>query len=127
MASQTVKFEYDPERNLLFAEDDFEINTPEEADRFVKIYLEQFEKIGRPVHIVARVDGLYINDSVRGYYGDRSRPVSNRWCLTFARYGSTAIGRMNAKFMGKKADFETGVYPTREEAVTAALAGSRGK
>ena len=127
MASQTVKFEYDPERNLLFAEDDFEINTPEEADRFVDIYREQFEKIGRPVNIVARVDGLYINDSVRGYYGERSRPVSNIWCLTFARYGSTAIGRMNAKFMGKKADFETGVYQTREEAVAAALAGGRGK
>ena len=123
MASQTVKFEYDQERNLLFAEDDFEINTPEEADRFVGIYREQFEKIGRPVHIVARVDGLYINDSVRAYYGDRSRPVSQRWCLTFARYGSTAIGRMNAKFMGRKADFEAGVYQTLEEAVAASLPG----
>jgi hypothetical protein len=127
MAAQTVKFEYDAERNLLFAEDDFEINTPEEADRFVGIYREQFEKIGRPVHIVARVDGLYINDTVRGYYGDRSRPVSQRWCLTFARYGRTAIGRMNAKFMGKKAEFETTVYQTREEAAAAALAGSPGK
>ncbi|MDO9026979.1 MAG: hypothetical protein Q7U87_03765 [bacterium] len=123
MAKQTVKFEYDPERNLLFAEDDFEINTPEEADIFVDLYRKQFEKIGRPVHIVARVDGLYINDSVRAYYGGRSRPVSQRWCLTFARYGSTAIGRMNAKFMGKRAEFEAGVYQTREEAAAASLAG----
>ncbi|MBI5806699.1 hypothetical protein HZA73_11765 [candidate division TA06 bacterium] len=127
MATQTIKFEYDPERNLLFAEDDFEVNTPEDADLFVDLYREQFEKIGRPVNIVARVDGLYINDSVRAYYGNRSRPVSQHWCLNFARYGSTAIGRMNAKFMGKKAEFETAVYQTREEAAAAVISGIREK
>lgn len=112
---------------MLFAEDDFEVNTPEDADLFVDLYREQFEKIGRPVNIVARVDGLYINDSVRAYYGNRSRPVSQHWCLNFARYGSTAIGRMNAKFMGKKAEFETAVYQTREEAAAAVISGIREK
>ncbi|MCU0606705.1 MAG: hypothetical protein MUF78_04635 [Candidatus Edwardsbacteria bacterium] len=123
MASQTVRFEYDRERNILFVEDDFDITTPEQADRFVAIYREQFERIGRPVHVVARIDGLFIGEQVSGYYGERSRPLSQRWKLNFARYGSTATGRMGVKAMAHKAEFDAAVYRTREEAVAAVLSG----
>jgi hypothetical protein len=122
VSSQKVKFEYDPERNILFTEDDFDILTESDVEEFWAIYRRELERVGRKVHLVTKIDGLYIKPELDGIYGQRARQVSGEWFINFSRYGDTAVGRLGITDAAKKADFVTSVHKTREEAVAAVLA-----
>jgi len=126
MSSQTVKFEYDPERNILFTDDDYQVRSPEDAENFFDLYRQQLSKIGRKVHLVTKIDGLHIAPHMEGHYGEVARKVSSEWFINFARYGESALSRLGITDAAKKADFVTSVHKTREEAVKAVMA-SEGK
>lgn len=126
MSTQTVKFEYDPERNILYADDDFQVRTPEDADSFFEHYRRELSRIGRKVHLVTKIDGLHIAPHIEEHYGEVARKVSGEWFINFARYGETALSRLGITDAAKKADFVTSVHRTREEAVAAVLASQGG-
>lgn len=121
MSSQTVKFEYDQERNILYADDDYQVRTPEDADIFFDLYRRELSRIGRKVHLVTKIDGLHIAPHLEEHYGEVARKVSGEWFINFARYGETALSRLGITDAAKKADFVTSVHKTREEAVKAVL------
>jgi hypothetical protein len=123
MASQTVKFEYDEKNNILFTVDDYEVKTREDAERFFDLYRQEIEQIGKKVHLVTKIDGLYIDPTLDEYYGQVAKMVSQKWFLNFARYGDTAVGRMGIMNAATKAHFVTSIHKTRNQAVAAVLAG----
>lgn len=126
MSSQTVKFEYDDERNILYADDDYQVRTPEDADSFFELYRRELSRIGRKVHLVTKIDGLHIAPHMEEHYGEVARRVSGEWFINFARYGETALSRLGISDAAKKADFVTSIHRTREEAVAAVLASKGG-
>jgi len=126
MRTQTVTFEYDPGRNILFTVDDYEVMCPEDADKFFALYQQQLAQIGKKVHLVTNIDRLYIAPHMEEHYGEVARKVSREWILKFARYGDMAISRVGIAIAAQKADFVTSVHKTREEAVAAVLAAGDG-
>ncbi|MDQ7799084.1 MAG: hypothetical protein RDU76_09125 [Candidatus Edwardsbacteria bacterium] len=119
MASQTVKFEYDQERNILFVVDDYEINTPEEADAFLDLYSRKFKEIGRKAYIIACIDGLRINSKVHEYYGRQVKKLLDGSILGFARYGRDPMARMTVRTSSRKVNFDINIHDTKEQAVEA--------
>lgn len=119
MSSQTVRFEYDPEKNILFTEDDFSLQTEQDVEDFIRLNLEKLESIGRRVYMISRIDGLRIGAGVSENYGRRSREVFQGHILGFARYGGDPSARMTVRTASKKARLESSIYDTREEAVRA--------
>ncbi len=119
MSTQTVKFEYDPEKNILFTEDDYSIKTEQDVDDFIKINLDKLREIGHRVYLISRIDGLHVAAGVSEYYGCRARQVFQEFILGFARYGEDPASRMTVRTASKKANLESNIYSTREEAVQA--------
>ena len=117
MSSQSIKFDFDPERNILFTEDDFSVATEQDVDEFIRLNLEQFKSLGHPVYLVSRIDGLHIGAQISEYYGRRSRQVFKDHILGFARYGENAASRMTVRTASRKAGLESNICNTREEAV----------
>ncbi|MBI4726495.1 hypothetical protein HY768_04610 [candidate division TA06 bacterium] len=71
MASQTVKFEYDPVRNILFTEDEYLISSERDVDEFLFRYLKKLEEIGHRVYVISHIDGLEVHASLYDYYGKK--------------------------------------------------------
>jgi len=127
VASQTVKFEYDRDKNILFAEDDFEIKTVEEADLFLGLYAKKFEEIGQKVWLVASIDGLTVTGKVSGYYGEKLKSLAEQWYQGMARWGTRPESRMTVRMASLKAKYEINIYDTREQAIAAIEAVKTGK
>lgn len=121
MSAQTVKFEYDPVNNILFTEDDYSIQSPEDVEEFIRLNVEKLESIGRKVYIISKIDGLHIGASVSELYGQRAREVFQKYILGFARYGEDPSARMTVRTASRKARLESHIYGTRAEAVQAVL------
>jgi hypothetical protein len=119
MAAQTVTFEYDPERNILFADDDYEISSEADVDAFLGQYEARLKAIGTKPFLVARIDGLLVGAKVDEYYGRRAKEVVERNILGFARYGTNAVSRMSVRTAALKSGFEINIYDSRERAVEA--------
>lgn len=119
MASQTVNFEYDQERNILFVVDDYEINTPAEADAFLDLYSRKFKEIGRKVRLVACIDGLKINHKAQDYYGEQVKKLLDGTIICFARYGKDPMSRMTVRTSSRKVNFDINIHDTREQATEA--------
>lgn len=119
MDAQTVKFEYDPDRNILFAEDDFEINTEAEVEEFLDHYRRKFQELGSKPYLVARIDGLRVGAGVDELYGRRVKEVVVAGLRGFARWGSNAVSRMSVRTAALKSGFEINIFNSREEAVQA--------
>jgi hypothetical protein len=119
MASQTVKFEYDRDKNILFAEDDFDIKTVEDAELFLGLYTKKFEEIGQKVWLVTSIDGLTIGGKVSSYYGQKVKKVAENWYLGMARWGTRPESRMTVRMSSLKAKYEVNIYDTREQAIAA--------
>ncbi|MBU2464607.1 MAG: hypothetical protein KKG02_10840 [Candidatus Edwardsbacteria bacterium] len=126
MASQTVKFEYDQERNILFVVDDYEINTPEDVDAFLKLYADKFKEIGRKVRLVACIDGLKINHKVQDYYGDQVKKLLDGTIICFARYGRDPLARMTVRTSSRKVNFDINIYDTKEQAIEVVIKYKQG-
>ena len=119
MAAQTVTFEYDPARNILFAADDYEITSETDVASFLGLYEAQLKKIGVKPYLVVQIDGLLVSARVDQYYGQRAKEVVERNILGFARYGSNAVSRMSVRTAALKAAFDVNIFATKEEAVSA--------
>lgn len=117
MASQTVKFEYDETQNILFVEDDYVINSEDEADAFLKLYADTFKEIGRKAYIIACIDGLRINSKIHEYYGQQVKKLLDGSILGFARYGRDPLARMTVRTSSRKVNFDINIYDTKEQAI----------
>ncbi len=119
MSTQTVSFEYDKARNILFAVDDYEMATERDVDQFLALYERQFQEIGTRPYLVAGIDGLLVGAKVDAYYGRRAKEVMERNILGFARHGSSAVARMSLRTAALKAGLEINIFNSREQAVAA--------
>ena len=119
MAFQTVKFEYDSFRNILFVEDDYEINAKSEVDAFLSLYEEKLNEIGHKVFIVASIDGLKIGAKAYVYYGKRIKELYEKWILGLARWGTDQLSRMTVRAASMTAKYDISLYNTKESAVAA--------
>lgn len=117
MSIQTVRFEYDPEINVLFTEDDYSINSEQDVDEFIRLNQEKLESLGRRVYMISKIDGLHIGAQVSEYYGHRSREVFHKHILGFSRYGENPMARMTVRTSSKKAKLESNICNTREESI----------
>jgi hypothetical protein len=121
MAAQTVKFDYDPERNILFVEDDYAINNNVDVDAFLKLYHDRLSQIGRKVYIVTSIDGLRVSAKAYDRYGQRLKALAEQWYLGLARWGSNPISRMTVRSASLKAKYDINIYDTKEQAVAAVM------
>ncbi|MCU0606704.1 MAG: hypothetical protein MUF78_04630 [Candidatus Edwardsbacteria bacterium] len=119
MAGQTVTFQYDADRNILFAVDDYEIASERDADEFLALYERELGAIGAKPYLVVGIDGLLVGAKVDAYYGRRAKEVVERNILGFARYGSNAVSRMSVRTAALKAALEVNIFNTRDEATAA--------
>lgn len=117
MNAQTVKFEYDPERNILYADDDFAIDTEADVEEFLGHYRRKFDELGGKPYLVARIDGLRVGAKVDEYYGRRAKEVVVAGLLGFARWGTNAVSRMSVRTAALKSGFEINIFDSRERAV----------
>lgn len=88
-------------------------------EEFIRINLEKLESIGHRVYLISKIDGLQVGAGVSEYYGRRAREVFQKYVLGFARYGEDPAARMTVRTASKKANLESNIYNTREEAVAA--------
>jgi hypothetical protein len=119
MASQTVRFEYDAARNILFVEDDYEIATESDVDAFLSLYDSELRRIGRKVWIVTSIDGLRVGAKVYDRYGQSLKALAERWYLGLARWGTDPISRMTVRSSSLLAKYEVNIHDTKEQAVAA--------
>lgn len=112
-------FEYDAERNILFAEDIGDIGTREDVDDFFGAYLRFFEKLGKKVYLVANIDNLLVHAAIADYYGDTALKTAEEHVLGLARWGSNDRARMTVRTTSLKAGMTPNIYETRDEAIEA--------
>jgi len=117
MRNQAVSFEYDQERNILFAVDDFEIESEEDVEEFLGHYRRKFQELGGKAYLVARIDGLRVGAKVDEYYGRRAKEAVESNLLGFARWGTNPISRMSVRTAALKSGFEINIFDSRERAV----------
>lgn len=119
MAGQTVNFEYDAESNILFVEDDYAIDTQQDADAFLRLYREQLERIGRKVWVVSSIDGLKVGPGALEYYGREMKRLAEQHAVGTARYGRNAMSRMALRTSMMRVGHETNIFDSKEQAVEA--------
>ncbi len=115
-----VTFTYDRASQILFAEDDWEIKTPQDADAFFAEY-ERFMRtnVREKFWMVAHIDNLIIHAEVAEYYGSRSRKVVSAMLLGLARWGHDSSARMAIRTTAMKSRMPSTIYSSREEAIQA--------
>lgn len=116
MATNII-FEYDPERNIVFTEDHWEIKTKEDVDAFFAEYKKFFEKLGKKVYMVSNINNLLVHAPIAEYYGETSRATVGQYLLGFARWGTNEWARMTVRTTSLKAKMTPNIYDTREEAI----------
>jgi hypothetical protein len=119
MPPNTVTFEFDEKRNILFTEDHFELNGPQDIDEFIKVNIDELERLGRRVYVISKIDDLHIRADVTDYYGQRARGVFEKYVIAFARYGENPLSRMSVRTSARKSKLESNIYNTRQEAIAA--------
>lgn len=113
----TVELEYDPERNIVFTVDHWDIKSVEDVDEFFDAHVKFFEKIGRKFYMISHVDDLKIHPSVLEYYGETARRVVGKYLLGFARWSTDELARMAIRTSSIKARLESHMFRTRDEAI----------
>ena len=119
MSAQTVTFEYDPAKNLLFTEDDYTLATVQDVDAFLKLYQDQLARIGKKVWLVTGIDGLEVHAQQYEHYGTRIKALSGQWYLGFARWGTQPLARMTVRAASIRAQYGINIYSTSEAAIAA--------
>jgi hypothetical protein len=114
-----IIFDYDRERNILFAEDHWDVKTNEDVDEFFDEYVQCFQKLGRKVYVVVNIDNLLVHGSVQVYYGESSLRTVNQYVIGLARWGVNDKARMTVRTTSLKVKLAPNIYKTREEAVKA--------
>ena len=119
MAANIVKLDYDPQRNIVFTEDEYQITIGAEVDAFIDQNQRFLETIGHKVYIISKIDGLRIGPAVAEYYGKRVREVFDQYLLGFARYGHDSTARMSVRTSSHRAKLVSNIYDTKEQAIEA--------
>lgn len=114
-----VIFKYDPERNIVFTEDHWEIKTREDVDAFFAEYKKFFEKLEKKVYMVSNINGLLVHAPIADYYGETARATVGQYLLGFTRWGTNDWARMTVRTTSLKAKMTPNIYDTCEEAIEA--------
>lgn len=114
-----VKFDYDPEKNIVFTEDHWEVKTEKDVDEFFAEHKVFFEKLGKKVYMISNIDGLLVHASIADYYGETARTTVGKYLLGFARYGNNEWARMTVRTTSLKVKMMANIYDTRESAIEA--------
>ncbi|OQX55439.1 MAG: hypothetical protein B5M53_04180 [Candidatus Cloacimonas sp. 4484_209] len=112
-----VSFEYDPEKNIVFTKDQWEIATEKDVDEFFAEYKKYFEKLGKKVYIISNIDDLLVRAAVAEYYGETAKNTVAKYVLGFARWGTNDWARMTVRTTSLKANLPPNIYSSREEAI----------
>ena len=117
MEEKTVKFEYDAVNNIVFTDDNYQVNTEADVDDFFRQYTDYLVPLGRKVNMISKIDGLHISAAISPYYGKRAKETVIQYVLNFARYGENPTARMTVRTSSRKADLETNICDSREQAL----------
>ncbi len=112
-----VVFEYDPVKNIVFTEDHWDVKTQADVDGFFEEYRKYFEQIDRKIYLISNIDDLRVHAAVAEYYGATAKTTVGHYLLGFARWGSNDVSRMTVRTSSLKADLESNIFNTREEAI----------
>jgi len=112
-----VVFEYDPEKNIVFTEDHWDLKTKEDVDQFYADYKRFFEGVGMKAYMISNIDDLMVHASVAEYYGETAKATVGEYLLGFARWGTNDVSRMTVRTSSLKAKLESNIFNTREEAI----------
>jgi len=119
MSSQTVTFEYDSIKNILFAEDDYDINTEKDADDFLSIYEHKMQEIGKKVYLIAHIDGIKVGAQIYQYYGLKVKAFAEKRILGLARWGTDSLSRLTIRAASIRAKYDINIHNTKDEAIKA--------
>jgi hypothetical protein len=114
-----VAFEYDPELNTVFTEDDWHVETREDVEAFFADYNKYFSALGKKVYMISHIDKLLVQAQVADYFGELARALVYKHLLGFARYGTDSWARMTVRTTSHIAKMTPNIYTTRAEAVRA--------
>jgi flavorubredoxin len=112
-----VVFEYDPVKNIVFTEDHCDVKTEADVDEFFEEHRKYFEQIGKKFYMISNIDDLRVHAAVAAYYGATAKTAVGHYLLGFARWGSNDVSRMTVRTSSLKADLDSNIFNTREEAV----------
>lgn len=112
-----VIFEYDPDLNVVFTDDYWDIKTEKDVEEFFQEYKKYFEDLNKKVYMISCIDNLLVHASVAEYYGETARSTVGKYLLGFARWGSNDWARMTVRTTSLKAKMATNIYASREEAI----------
>ncbi len=114
-----VIFAYDPDTNIVFTEDHWDVKTNEDVDEFYEEYRKYFEALGKKVYMVSDINDLRVHAEVADYYGEKAKSTVSQYLLGFARWGTNDVARMTVRTTSLKKKFRPNIYSTREEAIGA--------
>lgn len=114
-----VYFEYDPEKNIVFSEDHWEVKTKQDVDEFFAEYVKYFQKLGKSVYVVSDINNLYVHAVVAEYYGKTARENVEKYVLSYARWGTNDWARLTVRTTSMMASMSPNIYDRREAAVKA--------
>jgi hypothetical protein len=114
-----VKFEYDPELNIVFTEDNWDIETRDDVDAFFDEYRKYFTKLGKKVFLVSDINHLRVHAKIADYYGASASKTVGSYLLGFARWGTDDWARMTVRTTSLKARMSANIHETRALAIEA--------
>ena len=114
-----VKFEFDPDLNVVFTDDDWQVETREDVEAFFADYDKFFSALGKKVYMVSHIDNLLVQAKVADYFGELARALVYKHLLGFARYGTNSWARMTVRTTSLIAKMTANIYSTRDEAIQA--------
>jgi hypothetical protein len=114
-----VAFEYDPDLNVVFTEDDWQVETREDVEAFFADYDKYFSALGKKVYMISHIDNLLVQAQVADYFGELARAHVYKHLQGFARWGTNSWARMTVRTTSHIAKMTANIYTTREEAIQA--------
>jgi hypothetical protein len=112
-----VVFEYDPVKNIVFTVDHCDVKTEADVDEFFEEHRKYFEQIGKKFYMISNIDDLRVHAAVAAYYGKTAKTAVGHYLLGFARWGSNDVSRMTVRTSSLKADLDSNIFNTSEEAI----------
>jgi hypothetical protein len=112
-----VVFEYDPVKNIVFTVDHCDVKTEADVDEFFEEHRKYFEQIDKKFYMISNIDDLRVHAAVAAYYGTTAKTAVGHYLLGFARWGSNDVSRMTVRTSSLKADLDSNIFNTREEAI----------
>lgn len=113
----SVNFKYDPETDIVFSEDHWEIKSRQDVDDFFAEYRKYFQDIGKKVYMVSNIDDLRVHAPIANYYGEIANKTAADYLLGLARYSTNEWARMTVRTTSLKVKMEPNIYSSLDEAL----------